>query len=596
MSSPLSEQKHSLRRIRQLPVQLANQIAAGEVIERPASVVKELVENSIDAGSSQVDIIIEKGGIQLIEVSDNGHGITVDDLSMALSPHATSKIYTLEELNQIRSLGFRGEALASIASISHITLQSRQAGDAMGWMVNESQLEANHVTHQEPQPCAIPAGSRIAVRELFFNTPGRKRFLRTERTEFLQIEAMVRRLALSHFEVAFSLQHNGKTLFRLPAADTGEQRLQRIGQLFGKPFMQVALQISYEAGGMVLSGWVAPPGYSIPQSDRQYFYLNGRGMRDKVISHAIRHVYQGEIPEGRSPAYLLNLQIAPEQVDVNVHPTKHEVRFRQGRMVHDFISTSLLRALEESAVTSPVDTRLVDVETGELYESHQPHQPQVRQSRDFPRVNEVALDYSKTARERPVGSALFRPSGEERCSLIAQRYLLFVDAGQHYLSDLHSLYRRRVDEAFEQLSSGAIKQLQSQPLLFPERVDLTELDFSAGGRETAEQLASFGIDVEFQTDGKLLLRTLPQLLDGADHRQFVRELLRLWDATDLSQRPQLLRRLINEYGSRVIADPTEYATQSSRWLKRFSLKRLSALIAAEETVMLDGAALAKLFR
>ncbi len=586
MSPHLSQQSLSPRRIRQLPIQLANQIAAGEVIERPASVVKELVENSIDAGSSQIDIVIEKGGIQLIQVSDDGYGIAVDDLPMALSPHATSKIYSLEELNQIRSLGFRGEALASIASISRITLQSRQAGEAMGWMVNESQLEPNQ-PHQEPQPCAIPAGSRIAVRELFFNTPGRKRFLRTERTEFLQIEAMVRRLALSHFDIGFSLEHNGKAIFRLPAASTDEQRLQRIGLLLGKPFMKVAMQISYEAGGMVLSGWIAPSDFAIPQSDRQYFYLNGRGMRDKVISHAIRHVYQGDIPEGRSPIYLLNLQIDPGQVDVNVHPTKHEVRFRQGRMVHDFITTSLRRAFEERGMSASLDASLVDVETGELYVT--PRRP----SRDFPQVNETALDYPKAARARPVGTTLFRASVEERYSLIDQRYLLFVDGGQHYLSDLNTLYLRQLDEAFAQLSSGVIKQLQSQPLLFPERVDLTELNFSADGSETTEQLAPFGIDVEFQTAGTLLLRTLPQLLDGADHRQFIRSLLQQWD---VSQLPQLLHRLINEHGLKAIANPSEYAAQSSGWLKRFSLKRLVALIAAEETVLLDSEVLAKLFR
>ncbi|MCW8983651.1 MAG: DNA mismatch repair endonuclease MutL, partial [Gammaproteobacteria bacterium] len=262
MSSLLPQQNSQPRRIRQLPLQLANQIAAGEVIERPASVVKELVENSIDAGSSQIDIVIEKGGSQLIQVTDNGHGISLEDLPIALAPHATSKIYNLDELNQILSLGFRGEALASIASISRLTLQSRQGdSEQMGWMVTESQ--------QEPQPCAIPAGSRIAVRELFFNTPGRKRFLRTERTEFLQIEAMVRRLALSHFEIGFSLEHNGKSLLRLPPAVNEKQQLQRIGQLFGKTFVDSALQIRFEAAGMVLSGWIGALDYSITQSDRQ---------------------------------------------------------------------------------------------------------------------------------------------------------------------------------------------------------------------------------------------------------------------------------------------------------------------------------------
>lgn len=578
MSSPSPQSSSSYRRIRQLPRQLANQIAAGEVIERPASVVKELVENSIDAKSTQIDIVIERGGTQLIQVSDNGHGIDCDDLPLALSPHATSKIYTLEELNQIYSLGFRGEALASIASISRITLQSRQSESAMGWMVNESQSDSK----QEPKPCAIPVGSRIAVRELFFNTPGRKRFLRTDRTEFLQIESMVRRLALSHFEIGFSLEHNGKKIFRLPAATNDEQRLQRIGQLFGKAFSKSVMQIRFEAGGMVLSGWVGTPDFSITQSDRQYFYLNGRGMRDKVISHAIRHVYQSFTPEGRHPAYLLNLEIDPEQVDVNVHPTKHEVRFRQGRMVHDFISTSLLRALDEGG--GSVDFKQVDTETGEIYPS-----PAPGSQHSLVQVAETQADYQKNVELERGRAAFLKRSGTERFSLIAQRYLLFIIDGEHYLSDLNSLYERVLDEAFASITVA--KKLDSRPLLFPEKITVAADILDAIGNEKM-QLSVYGVSLERQGADVVILRALPQLLNATEYQDFVVAMFNQWESAKL---PELLKRLIKEFGLKAIADPTEYSEQTSRWLKRFSMRRLAELVGVGETVKLESGQLAKLF-
>ncbi|MDH3354735.1 MAG: DNA mismatch repair endonuclease MutL [Chromatiales bacterium] len=570
MSSPSPQSNPAVRRIRQLPVQLANQIAAGEVIERPASVVKELVENSIDAGSTQIDIAIERGGTQLIQISDNGHGIATDDLVMALSPHATSKVYNLEELNQILSLGFRGEALASIASVSRTNLQSRQADSPMGWMVTES-LEA-------PQPCAIPPGSRIVVRELFFNTPGRKRFLRTERTEFLQIESMVRRLALSHFDIGFSLGHNGKSLFHLPVAKTEEQQLQRIGQLFGKAFVDSSLQVEFEAGGMLLSGWVGTPDYSISQSDRQYFFLNGRGMRDKVISHAIRHVYQGHTPEGRSPSYLLNLEIDPEQVDVNVHPTKQEVRFRQGRMVHDFLTTSLMRAFEEGGTNLSHKFHSMPAESTKLYNTAEGRSPQ--------QINEVASEYQRP----PNGGrqTTFHRSGDESFSVIAGRYLLFIVKGEHYLCDLPSISQRVVDEHLAQLDSGEVEMLASQPLLFPEIISTTSGKF-IDIKEKLAQLSRFGITLEPHGEQKFILRSLPLLLSSSNHRHFIEQLVSQWDSE------VNLHQLIKQSAASAVVDVEDKHLKDS-WLKPLGLSRVSQLVAAKETIKLDGDALEGLFR
>jgi len=574
MSSPSPRQTHTPRRIRQLPVQLANQIAAGEVIERPASVVKELVENSIDAGSTQIDILIERGGTQLIQVNDNGHGIATEELALALAPHTTSKIYNLEELNQIRSLGFRGEALASIASVSRINLQSRQADSAMGWMVNDSD--------EAPQPCAIPPGSRIAVRELFFNTPGRKRFLRTERTEFLQIESMVRRLALSHFSIGFSLEHNGKRLFRLPPALTDEQQLQRIGQLFGKAFVDSSLQIEFEAGGMILSGWIGTPDYAISQSDRQYFYLNGRGMRDKVISHAIRHVYQGEIPEGRYPSYLLNLQIAPEQVDVNVHPTKHEVRFRQGRMVHDFLTTSLMRAFEEGGVNTPHNPASIPPESAKLYNTGDQERQQLQSQ-----IGEKASGYQHySSQQRPT---TLRRAGKESFTVIVNSYLLFTESGEHYLCDLQSLFQRIMDERFAELDSGEMKSFASQPLLFPEIISITPERLEQI-KEGAGKLARFGIELEPLEDNRAILRRLPQLLSGSDYQHFIHMLLDQWNLMSL---PDLLYRLIRETTT---ADIFGGQIPEDSWLKRLGLSRTAQLVGLKETIKLGSEELAVLFR
>ncbi|MDU4092638.1 MAG: DNA mismatch repair endonuclease MutL [Pantoea sp.] len=331
-----------------LPPQLANQIAAGEVVERPASVVKELVENSLDAGATRIDIDIEKGGAKLIRIRDNGCGIDKDELAMALARHATSKITSLDDLEAIVSLGFRGEALASISSVSRLTLTSRTAAQNEAW---QAYAEGRDMT-VTVKPAAHPVGTTLEVLDLFYNTPARRKFLRTEKTEFTHIDEVVRRIALARFDIAISLTHNGKLVRQYRAAAQENQQLRRLGAICGATFMEHALKIEWQHGDLMLRGWVADPAGARQVSELQYCYVNGRMMRDKLINHAIRQAYQEKISGEHQPAYVLYLQIDPHQVDVNVHPAKHEVRFHQSRLVHDFIYQGVICALQESGAES----------------------------------------------------------------------------------------------------------------------------------------------------------------------------------------------------------------------------------------------------
>ncbi|MGK3131360.1 DNA mismatch repair endonuclease MutL [Pantoea sp. C8B4] len=329
-----------------LPPQLANQIAAGEVVERPASVVKELVENSLDAGATRIDVDIEKGGAKLIRIRDNGCGIAKAELAMALARHATSKIASLDDLEAIMSLGFRGEALASISSVSRLTLTSRTADQHEAWQAYAEGRDMDVTV----KPAAHPVGTSLEVLDLFYNTPARRKFMRTEKTEFTHIDEVIRRIALARFDVAISLTHNGKMIRQYRAVDQEAQRERRLGAICGTPFMQHALRIDWQHDDLALRGWVADPAGSRQVTDLQYCYVNGRMMRDKLINHAIRQAYQTQLGEDQQPAYVLYLEIDPHQVDVNVHPAKHEVRFHQSRLVHDFIWQGVMSALQASRV------------------------------------------------------------------------------------------------------------------------------------------------------------------------------------------------------------------------------------------------------
>lgn len=346
-----------------LPPQLANQIAAGEVVERPASVVKELVENSLDAGANQIHIEIEKGGAQLIKIRDNGCGIAKQDLALALARHATSKIATLEDLECILSLGFRGEALASISSVSRLTLTSRPEGQTEAW---QAYAQGREMT-VEIQPASHPVGTTVSVANLFFNTPARRKFLRTDKTEFQHIDEVIRRIALAKPHVTFILSHNGKVVrqYRKVLDNSVEQQQKRVAAICGDAFIQQASHIDWQHGDLHLHGWVGMPTLARTQNDLCYSYVNGRMMRDKTINHAIRQAYGDSIAQGDYPAFVIFLDLDPSHVDVNVHPAKHEVRFHQGRLVHDFILQGVHQALQQQAPLA----LMLESHTDEIHEA-----------------------------------------------------------------------------------------------------------------------------------------------------------------------------------------------------------------------------------
>ncbi|MGB0834910.1 MAG: DNA mismatch repair endonuclease MutL [Psychrobium sp.] len=331
-----------------LSPRLANQIAAGEVVERPASVVKELVENSLDAGGTQINIDIEKGGSKLIRIRDNGCGVEKSQLTLALSRHATSKISHLDDLHSIVSLGFRGEALASISSVSRLTFTSKTSEQNEAWQAFAQGREMG----VEITPAAHPTGTSVEVGDLFFNTPARRRFLRTEKTEFNHIDELIKRFALSRFDVEFVLKHNQKMLRNLKVAKTTAQQERRVAAICGNRFIDNAIAIDNDHNDIKISGWLGLPAACRTTNDTQFCYVNGRMMRDKLINHAIRQAYQDYLPEGAVPSYVLYIELDPTQVDVNVHPAKHEVRFHQSRMIHDLIAQVLASGLSQ-AMSSP---------------------------------------------------------------------------------------------------------------------------------------------------------------------------------------------------------------------------------------------------
>jgi len=328
--------------IKQLSHQLANQIAAGEVIERPASVVKELIENSIDAGASRIEVDIERGGTRLIRIIDNGHGIDKDYLVLALTRHATSKIDSIDDLNSIQSLGFRGEALASISSVSKLTLTSRTKNADLAWQAVSQGRDMQVVI----SPASAIIGTRIEVKDLFFNTPARQKFLRTEKTEFNHIEEVFKRQALANPEVSFILKHNGKLVKRITACASSKNSLPRLSSICGKNFVNQSIEFSCQYESIQIDGWLGKASFHRSESDIQYNFINRRPVKDKMLNHAIRESYDGKLPLGRMPAYAIFLTLDPEKVDVNVHPTKHEVRFGEQRLIHDLLVKSIKEALE----------------------------------------------------------------------------------------------------------------------------------------------------------------------------------------------------------------------------------------------------------
>jgi DNA mismatch repair protein MutL len=517
-------------RIRQLPSQLVNQIAAGEVVERPASVAKELVENSLDAGAGRIEVEAEQGGVKLLRVRDDGGGIEKDDLALALSRHATSKVDSLEALERIMSMGFRGEALPSIASVSRLELVSRAREAEQAWQVNSERGEA--------APAAHPAGTTVTVRDLFYNTPARRKFLRTERTELGHLDTQVRRLALANMGVGFRLAHNGKPVFQVRAAGSRPEQEKRLSDLLGEGFLEHAFHLDQEAAGLHLYGWVARPAFSRSQADMQHFFVNRRMVRDRLVTHAVRQAFQDVLYHGRHPAYVLFLELDPRLVDVNVHPTKHEVRFREGRMVHDFLYRTLDRALSDTRPGGLPEQPGEPVPPSSPVQA--PAQPVVSSTRplqshmplgvaDRPAAYRAAFSMQRPPAGPP--TTVVDPeasAGEELPPLgfaIAQLHGIYILAQARdslVLVDMHAAHERVTYERLKQKLSG--EGVARQPLLLPVRVAVSgrEADLAEENRDLFREL---GLEVDRTGTDSLLVRAIPAMLQGADGERLLRDLL-----------------------------------------------------------------------
>lgn len=527
-------------RIHQLDPALANQIAAGEVVERPASVVKELLENSLDADSHHITITLDKGGIQLIRIQDDGVGMSQQDLPLALSRHATSKIASFEDLLSVASLGFRGEALASVTSVSRLTLSSSVDDSGQGWQLASDGYSSDLTV----KPVAHSKGTTIAVRDLFFNTPARRKFMRTERTEFGYCEDIIKRLALSRFDVAFQLTHNQKEIFRLPVADTQVEKEQRLSRVFGQPFLDSAVMVDIAAAGLRLWGWVAEPKFSRSQMDMQYFYVNGRFIKDKLVTHAIRQAYQDVLFHGRHPAYVLFLEIDPATVDVNVHPTKHEVRFREGRLVHDFVFKSIHKALADirpsnqvaSATKLPVFEANTVISSPVLPEAKaafvktQTHMPFMAQAQ----VTEYAKLQSTPARSVPTSAEALSVATVEAPVetpvpplgyAIAQLkgiYILAENVNGLVIVDMHAAHERITYERLKQAYANA--DFKSQPVLIPVTVEVSVKEADLVEAEAA-LFSALGLRVQRLSETTLSVREVPLLLKNGDIAQLLKDVI-----------------------------------------------------------------------
>lgn len=567
-----------MKRIHLLSPRLANQIAAGEVVERPANIIKELVENSLDAGSSRIEIDVEQGGIKLLRIRDDGHGIPKDDLPLALSRHATSKISTLDDLEAVHSLGFRGEALASISSVSRLTMTSATApeeGEAeQAWQVEVEGREMAATV----KPAAHPKGTTLEVRDLFFNTPARRKFLRTEKTEFNHVDEYFKRLALSRYDVAFSLRHNQKVIHSLRPAIRDIDKEKRVAALLGTKFIDAALHVDAEAAGLGLTGWVGLPTFSRSQADMQYFFVNGRVVRDRLVAHAIKQAYRDVLYHGRQPAFVLYLTVDPALVDVNVHPTKHEVRFRDGRLVHDYLFRTLHKALADvrpdhqsaptslqgsgvlqsddssSGLTSPAlmansQQQVSGIQAGEFSEQTRmsllPNRhPLTGQPSNNPGgVQEHLNAYQSLSQPLNVDSAM--ATTEERIDpetgeiihvpiesdvpplgfAVAQLhgiYILSQNAHGLVVVDMHAAHERIT---YERLKIAVDNQsVQSQPLLVPITLSVSEGEADAA-EQFADEFARFGVLLQRAAPESIMIRQIPVILQQAEVERLVTDML-----------------------------------------------------------------------
>ncbi len=545
--------------IRPLPEILINQIAAGEVVERPASVVKELVENALDAGATRVDIDLEEGGVRLIRIRDNGGGIAAAQLPLAVSRHATSKIASLDDLESVATLGFRGEALPSIASVSRFTLASRQPQDEHGAAL---QIEGGKIG--EVTPRAHAPGTTVEVRELFYNVPARRKFLRAERTELGHIEEWLRSLALARPDVELRVSHNGKPSRRYRPGDLYSDA--RLGETLGEDFARQSLRVDHSAAGLRLHGWIAQPQYSRASADQQYLYVNGRSVRDRSVAHAVKMAYGDVLYHGRQPAYVLFLELDPARVDVNVHPAKHEVRFRDARLIHDFVYRTLKDALAETraglepAAGLAAAPALPPQAAGGQATGYLLSRPSggagggggwaPRQSPLGLQVAEAPSAYAAlyatpadaTPPGTPAGGASGLPATAADSGVpplgyaIAQLhgiYILAENADGLIVVDMHAAHERIGYERLKTAHDGI--GLHAQPLLVPITLAVGERDADTAEREAAT-LAELGFEVTRSGPGSLHVRSIPALLANAEPEGLLRDVL-----TDLREHGQSRR-------------------------------------------------------
>ncbi|KRP48890.1 DNA mismatch repair protein MutL [Pseudomonas libanensis] len=549
-------------RIELLSPRLANQIAAGEVVERPASVIKELLENSIDSGAKRIDVDVEQGGVKLLRVRDDGSGISADDLPLALARHATSKIRDLEDLERVMSLGFRGEALASISSVARLTLTSRTRSAEQAWQVEtEGRDMAPRV-----QPAAHPVGTSVEVRDLFFNTPARRKFLKAEKTEFDHLQEVIKRLALARFDVAFHLRHNGKTILSLHEAHDDAARARRVAAVCGSGFLEQALPIEIERNGLRLWGWVGLPTFSRSQADLQYFFVNGRAVRDKLVAHAVRQAYRDVLFNGRHPTFVLFFEVDPSVVDVNVHPTKHEVRFRDGRMVHDFLYGTLHRALgdvrPDDQLSAPIVTAVVrptGPQAGEFgpqgemsLAANLLQSPQSQPTYTAPNSGAGAgYQYQYTPRPQstvpvaeaqaayreffaplpgaepgiapslPEGGGDIPPLGYALAQLKGI-YILAENAHGLVLVDMHAAHERIMYERLK--IAMASEGLSGQPLLVPESLAVSQREADCA-EEHHSVFQKLGFELQRLGPETLAIRQIPALLKQAEANRLVADVL-----------------------------------------------------------------------
>ena len=515
--------------IRVLPSQLVNQIAAGEVVERPASVAKELIENSLDAGATRIEIDADGGGIDLLRIRDDGAGIPRDELPLALARHATSKISRLDDLDGIASLGFRGEALPSIASVARLSLTSHATGAEHAWRYVVDGGQAS----PEPEPAAHPQGTTVEVRDLFFNVPARRRFLKNPRTELAQLDQLVRRLALSRFDVALAFRHAGRERLGLPVAPDRAARERRLAAVLGEEFVEHALHLDMEAGAFRLAGWVAQPAFSRSRADVQYFYVNGRMLRDKLLAHAVRQAYDDVLHHQRYPAYVLYLDVPPDRVDVNVHPAKHEARFRDARSIHDFVRRAVADAVAAPAGSSAVARPAggwpgsAPGTTAGAGPAFSPPPP--RQGAMPLRVAEGMAAYAALhplseplPPEAPGTGAESVPPLGYALGQLHGVYVLAQNAAGLVLVDMHAAHERVTYERLKQAADGA--GVVAQPLLVPIEVGVTEAEAELV-EEHAQAFAAAGLGVDRRGPRSLVVREVPALLRDCDAAALLRDLV-----------------------------------------------------------------------